>query len=110
MRAVCLSCGALKWGALTACRECGVRPATPEEQGRALAASEDHFDADGLAALAERVRAGGAVDLDADLVAELSSHAASVRVPPLGFVLMVVGVPFAVAVVLGVLAIALLAG
>ena len=61
MRAVCLACGALKWGALTECRGCGVKPATLDEQARAMLASEDELDADGLSALATRVRAGEAV-------------------------------------------------
>ncbi|MCB9674167.1 MAG: hypothetical protein H6737_03570 [Alphaproteobacteria bacterium] len=110
MRAVCLSCGAAKWGALTACRACGARPGTLEEQARAMLASEDELDDAGLEALAERVRSGGDVVFDAEAVESLVADLERVPVAPLGWTLLVVGGPFVALVLLGVLAIAVCAG
>lgn len=109
MRAVCLSCGASKWGSLTPCRECGVRPETVEDQARALLASEEELDDSALQALAEQVQAGEVPTFDPELVRVRIAELEAVPVAPLGWTLLVVSLPFA-GLVLAVLAIVVCAG
>lgn len=110
MRAVCLECGGIKWGSLTECRACGSKPASLEDQARALLAGEDEVGADRLDALAERVKAGERPQFDSDLLAERIAELEAVPAPPLGWTLLVLGAPFVVLVVLGMLAIAVFSG
>lgn len=54
--AVCINCGAMKWGAFTACTECGGRPTTSSQLKESLAVTDHYLDDDKLKALSERIR------------------------------------------------------
>jgi len=110
MRAVCLECGASKWGALTECSECKQRPQSFEDQARSMLASEDHLDETGLEALSEQVRRGDELCFDPAEVADLAADLERFPVAPLGWTLAVVGAPFLVLVGLTALALLLLGG
>lgn len=58
--AVCIRCGAIKWGAFTACKECGGRPGTSAELTESLALTDHYMDEAKLKALSERIRKASA--------------------------------------------------
>jgi hypothetical protein len=100
VKAVCLSCGAPKWGALVVCSSCGHRPSDPEDEARHVLASEEHLDDEALAALARGVRSGRAPVFDSEVVARIAAEHAAVPAAPVWFALLVATGP--VLVVLGV--------
>lgn len=102
MKAVCLACGASKWGALAACRSCGARPATPEDEARHALASEEHLDDAALDELQRVVLAGGQPAFDPERVRELAAEYAAVSHAPVWFALLVAGGPVAAILGLGV--------
>lgn len=107
MKAVCLGCGGPKWGALTTCPACGMRPDTPDAEARHLLASDEHLDDAGLDAVAEAVRAGRPVPVDADRLSALTAELAGVRTAPLWFALLVGAAPLGLLVLLALGALAL---
>lgn len=58
--AVCINCGAIKWGAFTACTECGGRPSTSGELKESLALTDHYMDEAKLKLLSERIRKASA--------------------------------------------------
>ena len=71
-RAVCISCGARKIGALTPCPACEHRPESTADQARAILFSDSHLDKAALRDASERIRAGEAVPIDEELLAEIT--------------------------------------
>ena len=54
--AVCINCGAMKWGAFTTCAECGGRPKTKDEFTDWLALTDHYMDDDKLKTASKRIR------------------------------------------------------
>ena len=103
MRAICLSCGADKVGALAGCRACGKMPNEPVAEAYAVLASEEHLDDAGLDALAEQVRAGTfdpEAAFDPEVVQRLAAELEAVPHAPASFVLLVIGGPVLVLLLL----------
>ena len=92
-RAVCLGCGAWKWGALVRCRACGLHPRDPRDQARHLLASDDHANEAELQRIADTVAAKQPVEFDPDELDSLTALVESVPTVPIGFALLVTAVP-----------------
>lgn len=107
MKAVCLGCGGPKWGALTTCPACGLRPDTPDAEARHLLASDEHLDDAGLQAVSDAVRGGHPVPVDPEQLTALTSELAAVRTAPVWFALLVGAAPLGLLVLLALGALAL---
>lgn len=105
-RAVCLGCGGPKWGALTSCPACERRPESPEEEARAVLASDEHLTEAELDALAADVRAGRPVSVDPEALARLTAEHAAVPHAPVWFALLVGAGPLALLALIAALALA----
>lgn len=92
MRAVCLACGAGKWGALTTCRSCGHRPNGLQDEARHLHVCED-LDDTARAAVALAIEDGQPLELDEARVAVLAEEIEQAGDVPVSFVLLVTAVP-----------------
>jgi len=64
--AVCLNCGELKHGAFTKCFECGYTPNDDESLTKHILVTDHYHDQQTLKAIAERVKAGQAIEFDPD--------------------------------------------
>ncbi len=56
--AVCIHCGAMKFGALTPCTKCQFCPETPEDKAKSIVLSDHYVEEEELQRLAERIKAG----------------------------------------------------
>lgn len=74
--AVCIACGARKFGAFVPCPECRYAPQGAEEHAKALILSDHFLDATSLGGVASTLRAGDAVIYPEDALRGL---AASIR-------------------------------
>lgn len=57
-RAVCVLCGAPKFGALVTCQSCGQRPTDPEDLILSMALTDHLVDAETLESAAQSIQAG----------------------------------------------------
>ena len=56
--AMCVKCGSIKFGALTHCRECGLRPETEVDIAYSFAFSDHYLSSDVLKTLSQQVLQG----------------------------------------------------
>lgn len=103
-RAVCLACGAWKWGALVRCKQCGLHPREPVDQARHLLASSDHADEAQLLAIARAVVAKEPVEFDPDELESLTALVERIPTVPFGFALLVTAGPASLLLLLLLLA------
>lgn len=75
--AVCIKCGAFKWGAFNPCETCGAKPNGPDEMALSMAISDHHFDKPSLERIAAEIRAGRPVPIDPAFVESLKDALAS---------------------------------
>ena len=69
--AVCLQCGAFKFGAFTPCKSCGFLPTSPEDQAKAIALSDHKLDQRTLKDISRRLAAGEKVQLNEEFPTNL---------------------------------------
>lgn len=62
--AICLKCGARKFGALVPCRSCGYQPKEEDDQAKSLLLSDHYLSGDDLTNVSERIRSGQDVTFD----------------------------------------------
>jgi hypothetical protein len=75
--AVCIKCGAFKWGAFNPCEKCGAKPNGPDEMALSMAVSDHHFDKPSLERIGAEIRAGRPVPVDPAFVESLKDVVAS---------------------------------
>lgn len=66
--AVCIQCGAIKHGALTACRDCGFEPTENEDKANSMIASDHFLSRFRLDAIASDIRDGQPITYPQDSV------------------------------------------
>jgi hypothetical protein len=71
--AVCVKCGSIKFGALTRCDECGLRPETEVDIAYSLAFSDHYLSGGALKTLSQQVLQG------ASLPSQIKSSCSSLR-------------------------------
>ena len=65
--AICMNCGAEKFGAFNPCDKCGFAPITEEELAYSMAIIDRHFDHPSLKRIGDQIRAGKRPDLDPEM-------------------------------------------
>jgi hypothetical protein len=69
--AVCLQCGATKFGALVRCRSCGYEPKEEDDKAKSVLLSDHYLSAADLANISERIKGGQGVTFDPTSVQKL---------------------------------------
>jgi hypothetical protein len=72
--AVCIACGAMKFGAWTPCPKCQEAPATEADRVRALMLSDHHHTRAELKDIQRAIKAGSPPEFDEQQVAELAAQ------------------------------------
>lgn len=75
--AICLNCGARKFGALVPCMACGFEPKDEEEKAKSVLLSDHNLSAADLGNVSERIKSGQRVNFDP---ASVEQFVESVRV------------------------------
>lgn len=77
--AVCLKCGAEKFGALVRCRSCGFEPTEEEDQAKSLLVSDHYLSGEDLANVPGRIKSGQGVKFDPASVQSLVEVGREIR-------------------------------
>ena len=71
--AVCLHCGAMKFGAWTPCLKCGHLPELPEDKARQVMVTDHFLGQTDLKAISERIQSGQPIHFDPQQVKEFAA-------------------------------------
>ncbi|TET37208.1 MAG: hypothetical protein E3J72_06520 [Planctomycetota bacterium] len=66
--AVCLACGAIKFGALDRCPECGRVPTDYVDKAKHLLVSDHHMSREQLEEMSRQIKAGGSVEFEPEKI------------------------------------------
>ena len=69
--AICIKCGAEKFGAFVSCKACGFRPTSDEELAKSLMVTDRYFPVDTLRNIGKDLSAGGDVQFSPENIAAL---------------------------------------
>jgi len=83
-QAVCFSCGEMKFGAFTACKQCGKLPRTDDELVLSLAMTDHYFKLDTMLQMGQSVKDGHPPHLDETTRKNLLEDLAKLRKTPVG--------------------------
>ncbi len=70
--AICIQCGHEKVGAISPCPNCGLLPATPEEQAKSITLSDRNHNPEELRQIATRIQAGESFAYDNNAVTQMA--------------------------------------
>lgn len=81
MRAVCLTCGAIKEDAFVPCPKCGHHPQTDEDKARHLILTEWYFSMPKLEYFSQKVKSGEALDFNPATLARFIGYIRAGQLP-----------------------------
>ncbi len=72
--AICIRCGAKKFGAFVRCDQCGFRPASEEDLAKSLMVTDHYFQPEALQQVASDISAGRTFEFNRQNVNQLISE------------------------------------